>query len=30
MDNEEFSSFGIKNCEIKRYDFDRQEEHDCF
>jgi probable phosphoglycerate mutase len=21
MDNEEFSSFGIKNCEIKRYDF---------
>lgn len=22
MDNEEFSSFGIRNCEIKRYDFD--------
>ncbi|WP_022762932.1 histidine phosphatase family protein [Butyrivibrio sp. AD3002] len=21
MDNEEFSSFGVKNCEIKRYDF---------
>ncbi len=21
MDNEEFSSFGIKNCEVKRYDF---------
>ena len=21
MDNEEFSSCGIKNCEIKRYDF---------
>ncbi|SDB62727.1 histidine phosphatase family protein [Butyrivibrio sp. INlla16] len=22
MDNEEFSSFGVKNCEIKRYDLD--------
>ena len=22
MDNEEFSSFGIKNCEIKRYEFE--------
>ena len=21
MDNEEFSSIGIKNCEVKRYDF---------
>ena len=21
MDNEEFSSFGIRNCEVKRYDF---------
>ena len=21
MDNEDFSSFGIKNCEIKRYEF---------
>ena len=21
MDNEEFSSFGIKNCEVRRYDF---------
>ena len=24
MDNEEFSSFGIKNCEVRRYDFFRQ------
>jgi probable phosphoglycerate mutase len=22
MDNEEFSSFGVRNCEIRRYDFD--------
>ena len=22
MTNEEFSSFGIKNCEVKRYDFE--------